>query len=263
MPTANALVPSRLKGLDVRSRVIVALDVDTETQAMKIVNALKTEVSIFKVGLELFSSVGPRIVDKIRDVGCEVFLDCKLLDIPATVAGAARASARMGVLFFNVHCSGGSEMITAAVKASKDHSDGFDRTPLVLGVTVLTSLNEITMRQELNVSVSIVDQVAALAKLGVSSGLDGIIASPQEAAALRRVLPPSVLIVTPGVRPSWALQNDQKRTATPSEAILAGADLVVVGRPITQPPSGIASCEHAAKLVIDEIAKVVEDPTSA
>ena len=255
--TANPIAHPEPRRLNVKPRVVVALDVDSELQAMKIVEALKAEVSIFKVGLELFSSVGPQIVKKIRDAGCEVFLDCKLLDIPATVAGASRASAQMGVLFFNVHCFGGSEMIIAAVQASKLCSRSFDRSPLVLGVTVFTSLDETAIRRELNVDMSVVEEVRALARLGVENGLDGIIASPQEASSLREILPAKVLIVTPGVRPSWASQNDQKRTATPSEAIRAGADLVVVGRPITQPPPAIGSPLQAAKLVIDEIAKVI------
>ncbi|MDI3480640.1 MAG: orotidine-5-phosphate decarboxylase [Tepidanaerobacteraceae bacterium] len=218
------------------SRTIIALDTPDEQRALEIVRALKTKVNIFKVGLELFCSAGPSVVEKINTEGCRVFLDLKFHDIPNTVYGAVRAAVNTGAFMFNIHASGGREMMKKAKEARdaafgetiKNH--GFK--PLLLAVTVLTSLTDRDMK-EINIEKPSQDQVVALAKLAKECGMDGVVASPKEIAAIRRELGADFVIVTPGVRPAWAASNDQKRVATPREALDAGADYIVIGRPVT------------------------------
>jgi len=235
-----------LKGAP-KDRLIVALDVDSLDKAMPLVEKLAPHVGCFKVGLELLTSAGaPQVVKRIHDAGGSVFYDGKFDDIPATVAGASRAAAGLGVKLFNVHASCGRESLTAAAKV-KGKS-------LLLAVTVLTSLDEAACRHSFGVSP--LEKVLAFARDAAECGCDGVVCSPKELEALSKDPKTAKLLkVTPGVRPEWAAAGDQKRTLTPSEAIGLGASFLVVGRPILQPPSGTP--EDAAKRVVEEIGKAM------
>ncbi len=238
--------------------IIVALDVECEEEALDLVIALRDYVGFFKVGLELVNSVGYSVVQKIKDLGGQIFLDLKFMDIPNTVAGASRGAVRQGVKMFNVHTLGGLEMMKAAVNAVDLESSKFQSgRPLLLGVTILTSISQSIMNNDLRISGSIGGQVAHLASMASQAGLDGVIASPQEVEVIRNHVSNKMFIVTPGVRPVWAAANDQKRVMTPGEAIRAGASLVVIGRPITRPPGEIGTPVHAALLVLEEISAVL------
>ncbi len=222
------------------SKVIIALDTPDEQKALELVKLLKHKVSVFKVGLELFCSEGPVIVNKINDLGCKVFLDLKFHDIPNTVAGAARAALSTGAFMFNVHASGGREMMRK-VRETVDSAE-LPEKPIVIAVTVLTSLDESDLN-DINISKSPLEQVKTLALLTKESGLDGVVASPREITAIREVAGQDFVIVTPGVRPAWAQAGDQKRIMTPAEALDAGASYIVVGRPVTAAPNPVEAID--------------------
>jgi len=227
-----------------KERIIVAVDVDSADRAEALAKRVAGEVGGLKVGLELVNAAGFGVLDRMRAAGAErIFYDCKFHDIPNTVAGASRAAARLGVWMFNVHCSGGYDMMKAAREAVEDgaRSVGVGRA-LVIGVTVLTSIDQRTLTDELGVSAAVRDQVVRLAVLARKAGLDGVVASPHEVEAIRSECGPDFVIVTPGVRPAGADVADQKRVMTPSEAVAAGADYLVIGRPITKAndPAGAA-----------------------
>lgn len=222
------------------SKVIIALDTTDEQKALELVKLLKHKVSVFKVGLELFCSQGPVIVKKINDLGCKVFLDLKFHDIPNTVAGAARAALSTGAFMFNVHASGGREMMRK-VREMIDAAE-LPEKPIVIAVTVLTSLDESDLN-DINISKSPLEQVKTLALLTKESGLDGVVASPREITAIREVAGQDFVIVTPGVRPAWAQAGDQKRIMTPAEALDAGASYIVVGRPVTAAPNPVEAID--------------------
>lgn len=222
------------------SKVIIALDTTDEQKALELVKLLKHKVSVFKVGLELFCSEGPVIVKKINDLGCKVFLDLKFHDIPNTVAGAARAALSTGAFMFNVHASGGREMMRK-VRETVDSAE-LPEKPIVIAVTVLTSLDESDLN-DINISKSPLEQVKTLALLTKESGLDGVVASPREITAIREVAGQDFVIVTPGVRPAWAQAGDQKRIMTPAEALDAGASYIVVGRPVTAAPDPVEAID--------------------
>lgn len=219
----------------VKDRIIIALDVSTKQDAVEMVRTLAGHASAFKVGLELFNSTGPEIFDLLKSEGAQrIFYDGKFHDIPNTVAGAARAAVRLGVWMFNVHASGGSDMMHSAADAAVDeaHRLGVE-CPRVLGVTVLTSISGDTLRNELGVCSPVADQVVHLARIAQDAGLTGVVASPREVVAVKQACGRDFLVVTPGVRPAWAAVNDQKRVRTPSEALRDGADYIVVGRSVT------------------------------
>lgn len=219
-----------------KDRIIVALDVDSEEKAVELVGSLAEEVGAFKVGLELFNITGPGIFDKLKSAGAgKIFYDAKFHDIPNTVASAVRAAVRNNVWMLNVHASGGCAMMKAAVEAAKDEAGKLGiEPPKMIGVTVLTSIDTMTLSDELRVASSLVNQVVHLAELAKSSGLDGVVASPNEVKYIREVTGPDFLIVTPGVRPAGADVGDQKRIMTPADAILTGSSYLVIGRPITR-----------------------------
>jgi orotidine-5'-phosphate decarboxylase len=217
-----------------RARLIFALDVGSITEAIDYVDTLTREVGMFKVGKQLFLHAGPQIVQMIRDRGGEVFLDLKFHDIPRTVAKAAAEATRMGVRMFDVHASGSLEMMrrTTAEVTKVCRTQGL-RRPKVLAVTVLTSLNREDLKR-VGVLSGIENQVVRLARLAKEAGMDGVVASPQEIAPIRKECGRGFLIVTPGVRLRGKSWEDQKRVTTPEAAIRAGADYLVVGQPIRE-----------------------------
>jgi orotidine-5'-phosphate decarboxylase len=219
-------------------RLIVALDVPGLAEAEALVACLAGTVSTFKVGAELFTAAGPAAVELCMRHGARVFLDLKYHDIPATVGGAVRSAARLGVSLLTVQAAGGSAMLAAAAAAAR--AAGAER-PRILAVTVLTSLDRRALQRELQVPVAVEGHVLHLADLARAAGCDGVVASPREARSLREAMGPGWLIVTPGIRPATAAGGDQARVATPASARRAGADYLVVGRPITAAPDPAAA----------------------
>jgi orotidine-5'-phosphate decarboxylase len=207
-------------------KIIVALDVATKEKALELVEQLRGEISFFKIGLQLYTAEGPEIVRTILATDAKVWLDLKLYDIPNTVARAVESASTLGVQMLTIHLSGGSEMIRAATAARASNM-------LLLGVTVLTSATEQTLR-EIGITDAVEDQVIRLAKLGAEAGIDGVVASPREIKPLRCEFGDRIKIAVQGIRPSWAEPGDQKRFMTPREAIQAGADYIGFGRPITR-----------------------------
>ncbi len=213
------------------ARLIVALDLPNAAAALVMAAKLRGAVGVFKVGLELFTSEGSGLVRQLTAAGDRVFLDLKLHDIPNTVKSAAREAAKLGAAFLDVHAAGGRKMMEAALEGVIAGSvDGL--RPKVLAVTILTSLSDEDLR-ETGFATGAEDMVVRLASLAQKAGMDGVVASPREAAAIRRECGPDFLIVTPGIRPAGADTQDQARAATPAGAIAAGANYLVVGRPIT------------------------------
>ena len=216
----------------IKNPIIVALDVPSAEQALKLAEQVAPAVGAFKIGKELFVSAGPEIVKRVRATGASVFLDLKFHDIPNTVAKAIAAATRLDVQMLTIHTSGGGEMMRAAEKSAQDTAKSLSLpAPLVLGVTVLTSSDANTLA-EIGCQTNVGHQVERLATLAVKSGLRGLVCSPLEIADLRQILPPEIQLVTPGIRTGAEKADDQKRTLSPREAIQAGASWLVIGRPI-------------------------------
>lgn len=206
-----------------KPEIILALDVDSLEKAKYFVNKLYPKIKIFKVGIQLFTACGAKIIETINKKRAGIFLDLKFFDIPNTVANAVRQAVRLNVKMLTLHILGDEEMLRQAVAAAKDESRRLKvKRPLLIGVTVLTS-------KEANSS-----DVLTLAKIGLESGLDGVVCSVREAALLKRKINKKFVIVTPGIRPAGVNRNDQKRTATVAEAVRAGSDFLVIGRPILE-----------------------------
>ena len=228
-------------------KLILALDVPEYSRALELITMFEDYIKIFKVGLELFIAAGPKIIEDINGKGKKVFLDLKFHDIPNTVSKAALVAARLGLHMFNVHTSGGLEMM----KRCRDSiietclKEKIDR-PKMLGVTVLTSLSKEVLKKETGVHYSLNTHVRNLSDLAFKAGLDGVIASPKEAAMIRKHFGKEFIIVTPGIRPSWTPPDDQKRTATPKEAVRAGSDYLVMGRGILQQDDPLKAAELIA-----------------
>lgn len=220
-------------------RVIVPLDFSESKQALELVEKLQPDLCRLKVGKELFTKAGPALVEKLIAKGFDVFLDLKFHDIPNTVAKACAVAADLGVWMVNVHASGGTEMMTLA----REEIEKKSHHPLLIGVTILTSMNEETLT-ELGLQCSVEDQVMRLAQLSKDAGLDGVVCSAQEVKILRSQLGKEFKLVTPGIRPGGSDNDDQKRVMTPGQAIEAGSDYLVIGRPITQAADPIQALKN-------------------
>ncbi|HLO76924.1 MAG TPA: orotidine-5'-phosphate decarboxylase [Magnetospirillum sp.] len=232
------------------SPVYVALDTTDVAQAAALATSLKGLVAGVKLGLEFFTYCGPRGVEAISDLGMPLFLDLKLHDIPNTVAGAMRGIAKLAPRLTTIHASGGSAMMKAAAEAAREGAAKANRpTTKVLAVTILTSLDQQAMT-EVGFGGTVLDQVKRLAETAQNAGVDGLVCSPHEVAHVRAVVGPDMTLVVPGIRPAWAEAGDQKRFMTPKEALGAGADLLVIGRPIT----GATNPADAARRIAGELA---------
>jgi orotidine-5'-phosphate decarboxylase len=238
MPPTAELVTSK-------GRLAVALDFPDEIEALKLVDRLNGACQWFKVGMELYYAAGNGIVHKLRDRGFSVFLDLKLHDIPNTVAGAVRSATQAGASLLTVHAGGGAAMMSAAAEAAS-----VPGSPRLLAVTVLTSMDASELAG-IGITASPAEQVLRLARLAQASGIDGMVCSPEEVAVLRKETGPNTLLVIPGIRPTGSAVGDQKRIATPAEAIAHGASMLVVGRPITR----ATDPAQAAQAILQEIAE--------
>ncbi|ATW24867.1 orotidine-5'-phosphate decarboxylase [Candidatus Formimonas warabiya] len=233
-----------------KEKLIVALDVSTRQEALGLVEQLWDSVGAFKIGMQLYNSEGPDIIRDIQALGGKVFVDLKFHDIPNTVCQTSRVITRREAFMFSIHASGGVEMMTKSASAVREVSGQLEiPKPLVIAITVLTSISQEVFEKEVGISRPIEDQVVNWAKLAQQAGLDGVVASPQEIRAIRNACGNDFVIVTPGVRPLWATANDQKRVMTPKEAVKQGATYLVVGRPITaqQNPG------EAARKIVEEM----------
>ena len=226
--------------MDPRERILVALDTTDVDRAKALALTLKGQVGGIKIGKEFFTAHGPQGVREVAGDGQPLFLDLKFHDIPNTVAGAIRSALRLKPLILNVHAAGGVAMMKAAAEAVAEAGTG---RPLLIAVTVLTSLGDDDMA-DIGVGSSAAEQVARLAKLAQSSGLDGVVCSPREIELVRQACGADFKTVVPGIRPEWAAAGDQKRIMTPRQAVDAGADYLVIGRPITGADDPVAAAER-------------------
>ncbi|WP_052481101.1 orotidine-5'-phosphate decarboxylase [Gilvimarinus agarilyticus] len=220
-------------------RIIVAMDYSSADECLRVAHQLSPQLCRLKVGKELFTSCGPHLVEQLMTLGFEVFLDLKFHDIPNTTAKAVRAASELGVWMVNVHVSGGRRMMEAA----RSELERFASPPLLIGVTVLTSMDANDL-SEIGIQRSPEEQVLHLANLAKESGLSGVVCSAQEATSLKGACGPDFALVTPGIRPASAAQGDQRRIMTPVDAIKAGSDFLVIGRPITQAPDPMLACRE-------------------
>jgi len=229
-----------------REKIIFAMDVKRLEEISRYAGILSGKVGMFKIGKELFTSCGPEAVKLVQNQGGSVFLDLKYHDIPNTVAQAMVAASRMGVQLVNLHALGGFEMMKNA--ADEVRREMGEQRPKLLAVTILTSSTADTL-QQVGIDHSVENMVVRLARLAQDAGMDGVVASPLEIELIRQACGPEFLIVTPGVRPSFAAADDQKRIMTPAEAVRAGADYLVIGRPIAKAPDPV----RAAEMIVEEI----------
>lgn len=227
--------------LNSKPKIFVPLDYADADSAIEMCKRLLPLGPGFKVGLELFVAEGPSIVGRLASLGAEIFLDLKFHDIPNTVAGAVRSSAKLGASYINVHCGGGRSMLEAAVRARNEAA--VSKKPVLLGVTVLTSLDDLAV-QEIGFPRSASQQVKHFVDLSIEAGLDGVVCSAQELPLVKQVAGDSFVTMVPGIRPSWSGADDQKRVMTPKEATLAGAHCLVIGRPITGAADPCAALER-------------------
>ncbi len=235
-----------------KEKVIVALDVPTREEAMRLVDMLHDEVGAFKIGMQLYNSEGPDIVRDIQESGGKVFVDLKFHDIPNTVAQTTKVITGRRAFMFTVHAGGGHTMLETAGIAAKEMAEQLGVTkPLAIAVTVLTSISQQEFEEELGVKRPIEEQVVIWAKMAQAAGLDGVVASPKEIKAIRNACGNDFIIVTPGIRPVWAATNDQSRIMTPKQAVEAGSTYLVIGRPITAHENPVV----AARMIVQEMAE--------
>ncbi len=234
-----------------KDRIILALDVDTQAEAVQIVKQLGCVLGTFKVGMQLYNTCGPDIVHRINDLGGKVFIDLKFHDIPNTVAAASRVMTRLGCAMFNLHAAGGKEMMkAAALQAEQEAVRLGGQAPLILAVTVLTSISQAELETEMLIKdLPLADVVKTWATMARECGMNGVVCSPQEITIIRKACGPEFKIVTPGVRPAWSEAGDQKRITTPRQALDLGADYMVIGRPILKAEDRLA----AASRIIEEL----------
>lgn len=217
--------------------LIIAMDVDTIEEAGRLADVLRPHVGAFKVGMQLFNSEGPAVIRFLKEKNVPVFIDLKLHDIPNTVAAAAKALTGHGVSIINIHAAGGRAMMQAAAAAVREEAERLNLIrPLLVAVTVLTSIDQEVFNSQIGIPGTIADRVTAWAAMAQEAGLDGVVASPREIVAIRAACGKEFVIITPGVRPAGAAMNDQKRVMTPAEAVRQGATYLVIGRPITEAP---------------------------
>ena len=235
---------------EIRKKLVLALDVEDIKEAKKLVDELSPYIGTFKVGLQLFCGYGLEIVNYIKEKNSDFFLDVKLHDIPNTVEKASYNVIKNGANFFNVHATGGIEMMKAAKKGALEAAQKYNKKkPLVLAVTVLTSISQDVLSNELSNTKSVEDFVIQLAKNARTAGLDGVVASAKELRAIKREVGEDFIVLTPGIRPAWSSKDDQQRIATPSSAIADGADFIVLGRAVTKAEDKI----EAMKKIYEEI----------
>ncbi len=229
---------------DPKDRIIFALDVEHFADAQRWISLLKGRIGFFKVGKQLFTHAGPKVVDMIRQKGQKVFLDLKYHDIPNTVARAGEEATKLNVSMFNLHALGGIEMMKKTVEASQAMAKSLGvPKPIILAVTILTSMDENALR-EIGIQHSVLEEVGRLASLAAKAGVDGVVASPQEIGMIRERCGEKFLIVTPGIRAPSDKKDDQKRTLSPKEAISAGANYLVIGRPIKEAKDPLEAIEN-------------------
>jgi len=251
LPTASQLASQTVDPLELaRERLIVALDVPTASAAIDLVNQLESCCTWFKVGLELYVAAGPEVLKPILARGHKVFLDLKLHDIPNTVAGAVRSAASLGIQMLTLHAGGGPAMLSAAKQALV----GVENPPQLLAVTVLTSMDQPQL-EAVGLGRTPAEQVEMLAKMGIGAGMNGFVCSPEEVVRLRKLTGPGGVLVIPGIRPAGSASGDQKRIATPADALRKGASHLVVGRPITQ----AADPADAAEAILREMAEALTE----
>lgn len=228
----------------IKEKIVLALDVDTIEEAKTLIEELKDYVGVFKIGLQMYTQNGNEIIDFMNSQGLEYFLDVKLMDIPNTVAKAGENIVKRGASFFNVHTLGGAEMMRQCAQSAKMQAKGLGRKePIILGVTILTSISDEVLNKELEIEKSSNEYVLKLAKLAKDSGLDGVVASVLEAKKIKEICGSEFKVLCPGIRPEWSLKNDQKRSATPSDAVNAGADFLVIGRAVTKAEDRVKAME--------------------
>ena len=238
---------------EIRKKLVLALDVEDIEVAKKLVDELSLYIGTFKVGLQLFCGYGLEIVNYIKEKNSDFFLDVKLHDIPNTVEKASYNVIKNGANFFNVHATGGIEMMKAAKKGAMEAAEKYGKKkPLVLAVTVLTSINQETLTNELSNNKNVEDFVIQLAKNAKLAGLDGVVASAKELKAIKREVGDDFIVLTPGIRPAWSATNDQQRIATPSSAINDGADFIVLGRAVTSAEDKIEAMKKIYKEIQGE-----------
>lgn len=238
-----------------KEKLIVALDVSTRREALLLAEQLWDSVGAFKIGMQLYNSEGPDIIKDIQALGGKVFVDLKFHDIPNTVSQTSRVITRKEAFMFSIHASGGMEMMEKSASAVRKVSEEINIVkPLVIAITVLTSINQEVFENEVGISKPIEKQVVNWAKLAQEAGLDGVVASPQEIEAIRKACGKDFVIVTPGIRPLWAVSNDQKRVMPPKEAVMRGATYLVVGRPITSHQNPV----QAAKKIVEEMEEALD-----
>ncbi len=241
---------TKIKPLEAKDRIILALDVDTIEEVVKYVELLKDYVGYFKVGLQLFTACGFEAVEAIKKHGGKVYFDCKFQDIPSTTAKACLNLLKRDVDFFSINATGGSKMLISTVTECNNYAKKHNiNPPTILAVTLLSSFGQKTLTNEFNVNQNISDYVLKLAKTAKESGVTGVVTPDSDAALIKRELGADFIVVCPAVRPTWAIVNDQIRIVSPSDAVKAGVDYMIIGRPIVRSKDPVT----AAKLIIEEI----------
>lgn len=244
------------KNLSAKERIILALDMDTLEEAREVVRELKDHVGMFKVGLQLFSAVGPDVFKMIAEEGAKVYFDGKFCEIPDIAAQASANIVRHGVDFLNINILGSSKMISKTIKACRDVAKKAGRSnPVILGITLLTSYGQRTLTEELGVSLNIEEYALKLAEIAKQNGLDGVVATAEDAIKIRKKFGDDFIIVCPAVRPTWSIVDDQVRVVTPHDAIRSNVDYIIVGRPIRNAEDKAA----AADLIAGEILEATVD----